>query len=194
MTMTGERILFELRLHHRAEPGEAAPQIGHPGHDPHPRSGSQFDHRRSVSRIMRSDSALGSPSTVSSAWPGNSMWIAPLGCGLASAMDSATSAASLAIRTGNSLTPPLPRSPEDLTCRLCATQTPGSLSPRRRGPPAAPKLREQASPPRSAASAPPGNATGYRPCAYSLLPVPPLKDEADEPDKPDALTGRLRAS
>ena len=107
------------------------------------------------------------------------------------ATGNASSAASLAISTDSSFTPLLPRASRSPAYRLCATQTPGSRSPRTRAPPAPPRPQARTSPPRSAASAPPGNAAADHLCAYSLRPLPPLQDEADQPNKPDALTGRL---
>jgi hypothetical protein len=73
--VAGERLLLKHRLHLRTETLEAAPHIGHPGGDPYPRSGAQFDHLCKLSKIDRNRTGSAPLSTLIVALPGNSMWI-----------------------------------------------------------------------------------------------------------------------
>src|SRR5277367_1172574 len=77
--MSGERLLFEHRLHLRTQAIESATHVGHAGGQPDLRSGAKIDHLRKLSRIECSSDGSAPRSTLIMALPGNSMWIEPLG-------------------------------------------------------------------------------------------------------------------
>jgi hypothetical protein len=75
--MSGERLLFENRLHLCTQAVETTPQIRHTGSNPYPRSGAKLDHWSRLSRTERNSAGSAPLSTLIIATPGNSMWIAP---------------------------------------------------------------------------------------------------------------------
>src|ERR1019366_8222403 len=56
----------------------ATPHVRHACSDPYPRSCTQLDHRRKLSRIVRSKAPSAPCSTLIDARPGISIWIAPV--------------------------------------------------------------------------------------------------------------------
>src|SRR6476620_2593520 len=71
-------ILFELGLHHSAQTGEAAPQVGHSGCDPDLGLRRQRDHLSKRSSTAFNACASAFPSMRIRAFP-NLMWIVPMG-------------------------------------------------------------------------------------------------------------------
>jgi hypothetical protein len=77
--MSGKRRLFQHSLHQSGEPLKATPQISEPGGYSDRSSGTKFDHRNKLSSTARTSDVSTPASTLTNAWPGNSMWICPDG-------------------------------------------------------------------------------------------------------------------
>ena len=68
-----QRVLPKRGLHLCAQPGEAAPHVGHSGHDPDMRVCRKRNHRFKLSSTARTNAGSAQPSTLTSARPGNSI-------------------------------------------------------------------------------------------------------------------------
>src|ERR1039457_1915666 len=77
--MAREWLLLEHCLHLCTQTLKATPHVRHACGDPYPRSCTQLDHRRKLSRIVRSKAPSAPYSTLIDARPGKSIWIAPFG-------------------------------------------------------------------------------------------------------------------
>ena len=71
--VTGEGLLVEHCLHLRTQAVKSAPHIGHARGDPYPRSRTELDHLRRLSRIDRNSNGSAPHSTLIITRPGNSM-------------------------------------------------------------------------------------------------------------------------
>src|SRR6185312_5171384 len=70
-------LLFQHRLHLRAEPMKAAPHVSHPGRDPYPRVHWKVRHPRRLASTARTIVGSTLPSKRIRTAPGSSTWIAP---------------------------------------------------------------------------------------------------------------------
>lgn len=90
---------------------KATRNICHAGHDSHSRVGPEFDHRSRHSSAGGRDSRSGAPSTVISAFPGNSRLIKPV-IRCVGAVAQETTPSVVAMWADNSLTPLRRRDPQ----------------------------------------------------------------------------------
>src|SRR3569833_165945 len=79
--MSGERLLLQNVLHMRTQPIKSAAQVRHSCCNPDLGPDRKLDHRRRLSSRVRSNVGSAPLSTLITARPGSSMWIAPPAAG-----------------------------------------------------------------------------------------------------------------
>ncbi len=79
--MSGERLLMQNVLHLRTQPIKSAAQVRHSGRNPDLGPNRKLDHWTRLSSRVRSNVGSAPLSTLITARPGSSMWIAPPAAG-----------------------------------------------------------------------------------------------------------------
>src|SRR6185312_4739360 len=98
-------LLFQHRLHLRAEPMKAAPHVSHPGRDPYPRVHWKVRHPRRLASTARTIVGSTLPSKRIRTAPGSSTWIAPALTEVPATRAGFTASSSPTTRTGSSFIP-----------------------------------------------------------------------------------------